>query len=97
MDLIGTAQMTNSSRSQVRSAADRIADAFAAEEYKGLQLAFRLRLIALGLTALFLLWLSPWPQVLYFHALMLGFVATGLLSLTRDATRPGPRNCPGEC
>ena len=90
MDLIGTAQMTNSLRSQVRSPADRIADAFAAEEYKGLQLAFRLRLIALGLIALFLLWLSPWPQVLYFHALMLGFVATGLLSLTRDATRPGP-------
>ena len=90
MDLTGTAPIANSSRSQVRSAADRIADAFAAEEYKGLRLAFRLRLIALALSALFLLFLSPWPQVLYFHSLMLGFIATGLLSLIRGGARPGP-------
>jgi adenylate cyclase len=90
MGLAGTAQIAHSSRSQVRSTADRIADAFAAEEYKGLRLAFRLRLIALALSALFLLLLSPWPQVLYFHALMLGFVATGLLSLIPGAAQPVP-------
>jgi adenylate cyclase len=73
-----------------RTVADRIAGAFAAEECKGLRLAFRLRLIALALSALFLLYLTPGLQVLYTYALMLGFVVTGLLSLIRDPARPGP-------
>src|SRR5579864_8325227 len=59
----------------------RMAGAFAAEECKGLALAFRLRLVALFLIAIFLSTLNPWPEILYFYALMLGFVATGALSL----------------
>jgi adenylate cyclase len=57
-----------------------MAAAFAAEEAKGLRLAFRLRLIALVLVALFLAVVNTWPEVLYYYALMLGFVAVGALS-----------------
>jgi adenylate cyclase len=77
-----------------RTVADRMAGAFAAEECKGLRLAFRLRLIALALSALFLLYLTPGPQVLYTYMLMLGFVVTGVLSLIPDPARPGPSPAP---
>ncbi|HLN10721.1 MAG TPA: adenylate/guanylate cyclase domain-containing protein [Xanthobacteraceae bacterium] len=73
-----------------RTAADRMADAFAAEEWKGVRLAFRLRLIALALTAMFLRILTPGLEVLYTYALLLGFVVIGLLSLIRDPARSAP-------
>ncbi len=63
------------------TAAARMVASFAAEEFRGLRLAFRLRLVALMMVAAFLVLISPWPQVLYTHALMLGFVVTGGLSL----------------
>ncbi len=59
----------------------RLAAAYAAEEYSGLRLAFRLRLVALLLIALFLPIISDWPQVLYYHALILGLVVTNGLAL----------------
>ncbi len=74
-----------------RALPGRIAQAFAAEECKGLALAFRLRLGALALVALFLVTTTTWPEILYYYGLMLGFVVTGALSLIpedkRDAWR----------
>jgi adenylate cyclase len=74
--------------------ADRLATAFAAEEWKGLKLGFKLRLVALALVALLLPIIAPWPQVLYYHALMLGFVVTGALPLV--AGRAGSAASPAE-
>lgn len=51
--------------------------AFAAEERDGHRLGFKLRLIALGLIALFLAVMEPFPAVLYYYALLLGLVVTG--------------------
>ena len=56
------------------TAVARMAAAFATEEFKGLRLAFRIRVVVLVMIAIFLLLISPWPQILYSHALMLGFV-----------------------
>jgi adenylate cyclase len=67
----------------------RMAEAFAAEEWRGLGLAFRLRLVALLLIALFLAMTSSWPEMLYYFAIMLGFIATGALSLV-PANSKGP-------
>ena len=67
----------------------RLEAAFAAEEEKGLRLAFRLRLVALALVALFLLLVNSWPEVLYYDALMLGFIGVGALSLVPTRARPG--------
>lgn len=69
----------------------RLEAAFAAEEEKGLRLAFRLRLVALALVALFLFLVNTWPEVLYYDALMLGFIGVGALSLVpaRGRTRMG--------
>jgi adenylate cyclase len=63
------------------TAVARMAAAFATEEFKGLRLAFRIRVVVLVMIAIFLLLISPWPQILYSHALMLGFVATGAVAL----------------
>lgn len=91
MDPAGTVRRPDGSVSQAgRTVADRMAGAFAAEEFKGRRLAFRLRLIALILTALFLQFLTPGRHLLYTYALMLGFVVIGLMSLIRDPARPGP-------
>jgi adenylate cyclase len=68
----------------------RLAKAFAAEEGKGLRLSFRIRMTALVLVALLLLVINPWPQVLYYYALMLGFVATAWLSLIRAKNEDCP-------
>lgn len=65
----------------------RLTAAFAEEERRGLWLAFRLRLVALALVATYLAVVSPWPQVLYYHVLMLSFVATGALSLLPTRSR----------
>lgn len=64
-----------------RVPAQRLETAFAAEERNGLKLAFKLRLLALGLVALFLTVVNPFPDVLYYHALLLGFIVTGAASL----------------
>lgn len=71
------------------SRAARLSAAFAAEEEKGLRLAFRLRLVALALVALFLLVVNTWPEVLYYDALFLGFIGLGALSLAPRPGRPG--------
>ena len=68
----------------------RLDAAFAAEESKGLRLAFRLRLIALALVAVLLLAINSWPEVLYYYALMPGFIAIGALSLIRAKGKAGP-------
>jgi adenylate cyclase len=72
--------------------ANRLLAEFAAEEGRGLKLAFRLRMFALVAIALFLPVITPWPGVLYYHGLLLGFVATGALSLLpgRGGARGGP-------
>ncbi len=64
-----------------RAPAQRLETAFAAEERNGLKLAFRLRLAALGLVAIFLTAVNPFPDVLYYYALLLGFIVTGAASL----------------
>jgi adenylate cyclase len=68
----------------------RLEAAFAAEESKGLRLAFRLRLIAIALVSLLLLFINSWPEVLYYYALMPGFIAIGALSLIRAKGEAGP-------
>jgi adenylate cyclase len=68
---------------------DRLDTAFWVEECRGRKLAFRLRLIAAALIALLLLAINPWPQVLYYHALMLGFVVTGACPLISIRLGPG--------
>jgi adenylate cyclase len=47
-----------------------LAAAYAAEERSGLWLAFKIRIVALGLIAVFLPVISDWPQVLYYHGLI---------------------------
>ncbi len=74
-----------------RCTADRLETAFWIEECRGRKLGFKLRLIATGLIAIMLLMLSVWPQVLYYHVLMLGFVATGASSLMPIRLGPGSR------
>src|SRR5258706_8652455 len=74
-----------------RCTADRLETAFWIEECRGRKLGFKLRLIATGLIAIMLLMLNVWPQVLYYHVLMLGFVATGASSLMPIRLGPGSR------
>ncbi len=59
----------------------RLTTALAAEERNGLKLAFKLRLIALALVAVFIAAMNEWPQIIYHCVLSLGFVAIGALSL----------------
>jgi adenylate cyclase len=68
----------------------RIEIAFAAEERNGLKLAFKLRLVALCLVALFLTGVNPFPQALYYYALFLGFVVIGAISLVPRRDHLGP-------
>lgn len=72
-----------------RRTADRLETAFWIEECRGRKLAFKLRLVAAGSIAILLLAINSWPQVLYYHALMLGFVVTGALSLMPIRLGPG--------
>jgi adenylate cyclase len=76
-------------RSVRRPPVDRLDTAFWIEECRGRKLAFKLRLIAAGLIAVLLLVINPWPQVLYYHALMLGFVVTGACPLISLRLGPG--------
>jgi adenylate cyclase len=90
MRLIGNkARAEEQHRDKPGSRADRLHVAFAAEEARGLRLAFRLRLIALALVALFLLLVNTWPEVLYLYALMLGFIGVGALSLVPVRAKAG--------
>jgi adenylate cyclase len=73
-----------------RLPSERLEIAFAAEERNGLKLAFKLRLLALVLVALFLTVVNPFPQVLYYYALLVGFIVTGALSLIPRRDRSGP-------
>jgi adenylate cyclase len=69
----------------------RLEAAFAAEERSGLKLAFKLRLIALAAIAVFLVLVNPFPAVLYYYALLLGFILFGaapLLHWRRDSGIP---------
>jgi adenylate cyclase len=80
-----TEAVTRESPAASHVATGPLAAAYAAEEISGLRLAFWLRLTALVLVALFLPVITDWPQVLYYHGLMLGFVVIGGLGLI-----PGP-------
>ncbi len=64
-----------------RPPAARLEAAFAAEERDGYKLGFKLRLIALGSIALFLTVATPFPAVLYYYALFVGFVILGAAPL----------------
>lgn len=57
----------------------RVRDVFNAEELDGLKMATRGRTIALGAVGLLLLLVSPWPQVIYYYALLAVFLVIGLL------------------
>ena len=58
---------------------DRVARAIDIEGRDGLQLALKGRLLALLAIAILLVFLTPFPGVLYYHALIAVFVASGLL------------------
>jgi adenylate cyclase len=75
----------------VRSQADRIDAAFFVEECRGRELAFKLRVIAIAAISLLLLTIVPWPAVLYYYALMLGFIANGALAFVPRHLGPGSR------
>lgn len=92
MALSGSLPATDPPTRRAGAVTDRMASAFAAEESKGLWLAFRLRLTALVLIAVFQeVVFAPGPPVLYTYALLLGFVATGAISLIpAGGTSSGP-------
>lgn len=46
---------------------------------EGMELAVRARIIAMSVIAVMLLFIVPWPTVLYYHALVFGFILIGLL------------------
>ncbi len=58
---------------------DRVDRAIDREGREGLQLALKGRLLALLAIAVLLLFLTPFPGVLYYHALIAVFAASGLL------------------
>ena len=74
-----------------RPPVERLATAFATEERNGLRLAFKLRLGALAVVALMVVLLNPWPQFLYYLALLGGFVGIGALSLIPGGAETGSR------
>jgi adenylate cyclase len=81
-------------RAALAAPADRLATAFAAEEWSGLKLGVKLRLVAIASVALLLPIITPWPQVLYYHAVMVGLVVTGALPFI--ASRAGGAAGPAE-
>ena len=72
-----------------RSSVERIDAAFFIEECRGRELGFKLRVIAIVAIALLLLAIIPWPGILYYWALMLGFVANGALAFVPRYLGPG--------
>ncbi len=72
-----------------RSNAERIDTAFWVEECRGRSLGFKLRVIAIVAIAALLAAIFPWPAVLYYYTLMLGFVAIGALALVPRHLGPG--------
>ncbi len=57
----------------------RLRKTFAAEVIRGLRLGFRARLFAVGVIAVWLAFSNPFPDVIYFWALLAGFVLFGWL------------------
>ena len=57
----------------------RLQKAFAAEVLRGLRLGFRARLFAVGVIAVWLAFSNPFPDVIYFWALLAGFALLGWL------------------
>lgn len=72
-----------------RSSAERIDAAFFIEECRGRELGFKLRVIAIAAISLLLLTIVPWPEVLYYWALMLGFILNGALAFVPRYLGPG--------
>lgn len=72
-----------------RSNAERIDAAFFIEECRGRELGFKLRVIAIAAISLLLLTIVPWPEVLYYWALMLGFILNGALAFVPRYLGPG--------
>ncbi len=64
---------------------DRITRALQAEEQERLRLTIRARSAALLVILVLVSFLSPFPDVLYFHAVILTFILTGLLQLQLSA------------
>lgn len=57
----------------------RLRSAFAKEELRGLRLGFRVRLVSLGVVAVWLGIQNPFPDTFYFWALLFGFILLGWL------------------
>jgi adenylate cyclase len=55
--------------------------AFAEEEYQGLLLATRLRLIAIAVIAVWIWFENPFPEVLFYYAMIAGFAILGVVPL----------------
>ena len=68
---------------------DRISRALLSEEQVRLRLTIRARSAALAAILILVSFLAPYPEVLYFHALISIFILTGLLQLW--LARPGLR------
>lgn len=71
----------------VESGADRLERVFAAETRRRLRGSVGARSLALLVVGALLLLIVPWPEVLFYHALILGFIAIGLAqyALARSA------------
>ena len=87
----GALQPLPTASSSERSQGDRIDAAFFIEECRGRELAFKLRVVAIAAISLLLLTIVPWPQILYYWALMLGFIANGSLAFVPRYLGPGSR------
>lgn len=60
---------------------ERLARLMRAEEERGIRLSIWGRVVALGLIGVLLLVVVEWPEVLYFHGLLLLFIVVGLVQV----------------
>jgi adenylate cyclase len=70
-----------------RAADPRLQAAFAEEEYQGLQLAVRGRLLALAVIALWIPVENQFPEILFYYALLVGFAGVGVAPLLLHRAR----------
>jgi adenylate cyclase len=59
----------------------RVQAAFAEEEYRGLQLAARVRMVALAVIAVWLTVENPFPEILFYYSMLVGFAMLGIAPL----------------
>ena len=68
-------------RSDSLSANERVQHAFAEEEYRGLLLATRVRMVALAVIAAWLTVENPFPEIFFYYGVLIGFGVLGIAPL----------------